>query len=110
MSTIDRTLVKSPPEVWLLISDPERAGAWMAALGATGEIGSEATGEEAIVWRPNDGGAARLELFICEKGWGTNVSIAADAAEGAPAQPDEVLEQLLEELASPERRPFAGVI
>lgn len=109
MISTERTLVKSAPEVWPLISDPERARAWMGALGALGGIVAEAEPEEAIVWRPEGDGDARLELSIAEKGWGTNVSISAEAAEGASVEVPEVLEQLLEELASPERRPFAGV-
>jgi hypothetical protein len=98
MASVERTLVKSPPELWGLIDDSGRARAWMATLGVDGHpAASDRRPEEAIVWASN---GARIEFALEEKGWGTQVSISSEAA-GARA-----LERMLDELASPERKPF----
>ena len=80
----------------------------MAALGAMGEISASAEPEKRVVWEAA-GPPCRLQLEIAEKGWGTNVSITAAADRGDDAI-ETFLEQLLEELASPERRPFSGAV
>jgi hypothetical protein len=99
-----RTLVKSPPEVWQLIDDEARVGPWLSELGAVaGEIEAiERQPEEIIVWRR--GPAASLAFEISGKGWGTHVEI--DASGGADEAA--ILESILDELATPERRPFSN--
>ena len=114
-SKASRTLVKSAPELWELADDLARMEAWMGGLvGSAEPIPVEVTDREPeriLAWRARNGepGAesphARIAIELAEKGFGTSVSITAqhaaptDAALGA-------LEQLLDELGSPERRPF----
>jgi hypothetical protein len=112
-SKAKRTLVKSPPELWELADDVARMEAWMAELvGAPRPIPVLVTDREperTLAWRVagDEEHSARIALELAEKGFGTSVSITAahprrdlDAAEA-------LLEQLLDELGSPERRPFA---
>lgn len=64
-----RTLVKSPPEVWQLIDDEDRALPWLRELGAAAEIEAiERRPEELVVWRAGEG--VRLGFEIAEKGLG----------------------------------------
>jgi hypothetical protein len=106
----ERTLVKSPPELWELIDDPELMGRWCAVLlGHAGGLPVEVTireTEERIAWRcAGPRGAVALDLSLAEKGFGTNVSIAAARESPDRLDPD-TLAGLLDELASPQRRPF----
>lgn len=104
----DRTLVKSPPELWELVDDAELMGRWCAELLGGGEplrvdVTLRETGER-LAWRSaSPGPGAAIELTLAEKGFGTNVSITA-ACEREPAEA--VLDELLDELGSPQRRPF----
>jgi hypothetical protein len=109
-----RTLVKSAPELWELADDVARMEAWMAGLtGATRPVQVEVTDREPeriLAWRASAGGAegesARIALELAEKGFGTAVAITAQhSIPDAPAAPA-ALEQWLDELGSPERRPF----
>lgn len=105
----DRTLVKSPPELWELADDPELQGRWCAALSGADEIlpvrvtarqsGARIAWRSAVPDRP-----VALELTFVEKGFGTRVAISAA---GGRDDAGDVLEALLDELASPQRRPFA---
>jgi hypothetical protein len=92
----------SPPEVWHLLDDPDNARLWIAELcGSEREVEAvERRPEQAIVWGAESSDAPRIGFELAEKGWGTQVSVTADAAE-------DVLEELLDRLAAPERRPFA---
>jgi hypothetical protein len=105
-----RTLVKSPPELWELADDVPRMEAWMAGLVGTAEpvpvdvVDREP--ERTLAWR-RAGGDARISLELAEKGFGTSVSITAEHTRPNPDEAEAVLEQLLDELGSPERRPFA---
>ena len=109
--TIERTLVKSPPELWELIDNPELMGRWSAELsGAPGGVVEvnvlEREPGERLVWEAADGDTC-IELVLAEKGWGTNVSIRItghDAGDGGGSVPEE---DLLDELGSPQRRPFS---
>jgi hypothetical protein len=108
-----RTLVKSPPELWELADDVARMEAWMADLvGAPRPIPVLVTDREQeriLAWRAagDEGRGARIELELAEKGFGTSVSIAAEHPRRDPDGAEALLEQLLDELGSPERRPFA---
>ena len=61
-----------------------------------------------LAWRTSgtELGGARIALELAEKGFGTSVSIIAQHSRPDPGDVDAALEQLLDELGSPERRPF----
>ena len=73
--------------------EPERILAWRA------QNGDRAAAE---AQRPT----ARIAIELVEKGFGTAVSITAQHTAPDPAAALEALEELLDELGSPERRPF----
>ena len=105
----DRTLVKSPPELWEEIDDPDLMRRWCALLTGRGEHVPVAVTRrengELLAWRSTDGGpGAAIELSLSEKGFGTRVEISAACEWDLPA---DMLESLLDELGSPQRRPFA---
>ena len=109
MPTIERTLVKSPPELWELVDDDELRGRWSAAvLGAFGAVEVsviERRPGECLVWEASAAGnQARFELILAEKGWGTKVSIRVTGSRARVQDGTE--ERLLDELGSPQRRPF----
>jgi len=111
-SKAKRTLVKSPPELWELADDVPRMEAWMADLVGTPDpvpvdvVDREP--ERILAWRAaGANGTARIALELAEKGFGTSVSITAVHAHPDANEAEAVLEQLLDELGSPERRPFA---
>ena len=109
MPTIERTLVKSPPELWELVDDDELMGRWSAtvlgALGATDLSVIERQPGERLVWEASaEGNEARIELILAEKGWGTKVSIRVTGVDARIEDGTE--ERLLDELGSPQRRPF----
>jgi hypothetical protein len=107
-SNADRTLVKSQAELWELVDDPELMREWCAYLTGSSEplpveVTARADGE-ALAWRSAQGAPpAAVELSLLEKGFGTKVSITATCE--APV-PGDTLESLLDELGSPQRRPF----
>ena len=76
-----RTLVKSPPEIWAEVSD---AGALARHLGEFGEIRITRTQPESLVeWEGEKAsGCVRIE----PTGWGTKVTLTAEAAE--PPEPE----------------------
>ena len=76
-----RTLVKSPPEIWAEVSD---AGALARHLGEFGEIRITRTQPESVVEWEGDlaSGCVRLE----PSGWGTKVTLTAEAADAARAR------------------------
>lgn len=108
-----RTLVKSAPELWQLANDRERMSQWMAGLlGHDASVAVEVTNREperVLAWQPvPPGPRARIELELAEKGFGTSVEITALCPDHSPEPADSMLEGLLDELGSPERRPFVG--
>jgi hypothetical protein len=76
----------------------------LGAAGAEIEVTRRAPGE-ALEWRPAGDANAAIELLLAEKGFGTNVTIEARRADGAEP-PSAMLEELLDELSSPQKRPF----
>ena len=111
-SKAKRTLVKSAPELWELADDIPRLEAWMAGLvGTQRPLPVDVTRREPgriLAWRTSAHGAGstRIALELAEKGFGTSVSITAQHSRPDPDGADAALEQLLDELGSPERRPF----
>jgi hypothetical protein len=107
-----RTLVKSAPELWELADDPGRMEAWIAGLAGTSQpMSVEVTDrqpERILAWRTTGAGGTdvRMALQLVEKGFGTAVSLSAVHSRPDLGDVDAALEQLLDELGSPERRPF----
>ena len=105
-----RTLVKSAPELWELADDLARMESWMAGLvGSAGTTPVEVTQREPgrlLAWRAAAGPAGRIAVELAEKGFGTAVAITAEHEGSAPGVAG-ALENLLDELGSPERQPFA---
>ena len=111
-SIAKRTLVKSAPELWELADDPARMQAWMSGLiGAGTPVTVEVTErdpERTLAWRSSPPGSpARISIELAESGFGTAVRITAEHGRPDPAEAIAALEGLLDELGSPERRPFA---
>jgi hypothetical protein len=111
-SKVKRTLVKSPPELWELADDVARMESWTAGLvGDSQPVAVEVTDREperVLAWRtaPAAGEQTRVALELAEKGFGTAVSITAHHPDPDPRHVHAALERLLDELGSPERRPF----
>jgi hypothetical protein len=111
-SQLKRTLVKSPPELWELADDVPRMEGWMAGLvGTPNPVPVTVTDRDprrVLAWRASGADVnARVELRLTETGFGTSVSITVDQSHTEQRAADAVLEQLLDDLGSPERRPFA---
>jgi hypothetical protein len=86
--TAQRTLVKSPPELWAEVSD---AGALAKHLGEFGEIRiTRLEPETTVAW---EGDRASGTVKLEPAGWGTKVTLTATATEvEAPAVPEPVVE------------------
>lgn len=108
MKTASRTLVKSLPEVWEEIDHPGRMEGLMSALvgRATSVEVYERVAESKLAWKAGDG--ARIEVELAEKGWGTNVSVSAENGQ-EPTKLEGWLDAMLDELATPQKRPFGGM-
>jgi len=78
-----RTLVKSPPELWAEISDVE---ALTGHLGAFGEIRiTRLEPETTVAW---EGDRARGTVELEPSGWGTKVTLTARIASEPPRDPE----------------------
>lgn len=106
-----RTLVKSAPELWEFADDLERMESWMGGFVGRGSVEVEVTERvpgRVLVWRAADAGSeARIAMALADRGFGTAVEITANH-EGEAPRAVSALERLLDELGSPERRPFAA--
>lgn len=104
---IERTLVKSAPELWELLDDPELMRRWSAALAGAADPGGIAVTRRdegrRLAWRTT-APAVALDLWLKGKGFGTAVTIMAATERELTGA---MLETLLDELGSPQRRPFA---
>jgi hypothetical protein len=112
-SNVKRTLVKSAPELWELADDMTRMQSWMGVLvGAGGPVSVEVVSREpgrTLAWRAAQPGPnAQIALELAESGFGTAVGITARHDRPDPGEASTALEDLLDELGSPERRPFAA--
>ena len=112
MESASRTLVTSPPELWELLDQPERMQGLMSSLvGHATEIEVFRREDGAhLGWEARDSSeAARIEVEIAEKGWGTHVELSAEKG-GDGVKLEGWLEAVLDELATPSKRPFGGVV
>lgn len=79
MAEAQRTLVKSPPELWAEVSDPD---ALTRHLGAFGDIRITRTEPETTVAWEGDRASGTVEL--APAGWGTKVVVTAEEPEPEP--------------------------
>jgi hypothetical protein len=109
MKTASRTLVKSAPEVWEQLDHPGRMQGLMCALvgHATDVSVYEREEESRLAWKAASD-EARIEVELAEKGWGTNVSVSAENGQ-APTKLEGWLDAVLDELATPQKRPFTDM-
>ena len=96
-----RTLVKSPPELWAEVSDP---GALARHLGEFGEIRITRTEPESLVVWEGEKAAGRVQLE--PSGWGTRVTLTAEAAVVEPPPPEPSEPEPEPEPEPPPRRGF----
>jgi hypothetical protein len=83
-SEVQRTLVKSPPELWAEISDPESLA---RHLGEFGEIRiTRVQPEQKVEWEADD---ASGTVVIKPSGWGTKVKLTVTRELAQPELPDE---------------------
>jgi hypothetical protein len=62
--------------------------------------------ESLLRWEASDDDTdAWIEVQLAEKGWGTNVKLKAESG-GEPTKLEGWLDAVLEELATPQKRPF----
>jgi hypothetical protein len=106
---VKRTLVKSAPELWELADDLERMEVWISGLAGAEQAEVEVTRREPghlLAWRAKPNTDCNIAIEMADSGFGTAVTITAQHA-GESTAAEGVLERLLDELASPERRPFS---
>lgn len=112
MQTASRTLVKSPPELWEMIDQPERMQGLMSALlGHATEVSVyEREPGSYLGWEAHENGEENwIEVEIGEKGWGTQVKVTANCSQGAHRL-EGWLDAVMEELSVPTKRPFSGMV
>jgi hypothetical protein len=106
---VERTLVKSPPELWAEVSDVEALTRHLAA--EFGEITiTRVEPETKVAW---EGEHASGTVELTASGWGTKVTLTAERREAAVVEPavvePAVVEPEPEPVAIPEPAPVAGV-
>jgi hypothetical protein len=108
-SEVQRTLVKSPPELWAELSDPTTLA---RHLGELGEIRIVATDpERAVDWEAAaaDGAEVSGRVEIEPSGWGTRVTLSASRLIVEPepdTEPEQASEpETLEVIPAPEPEP-----
>jgi hypothetical protein len=112
MESTSRTLVKSPPELWELLDHPERMQGLMSSLlgeAAAIEVFAREP-ENHLGWEVAEGGEpAWIEVELAEKGFGTNVKLSAENG-GKGTQLEGWLDAVMDELSTPSKRPFEGMV
>jgi hypothetical protein len=101
-SEVQRTLVKSPPELWAELSDPATLARHLGELGEIRIVRTEP--DRAVDWEAatTDGAQASGRVEIEPSGWGTRVTLSASRAIiGAAPEPKAQAE------AEPEPEPEA---
>ena len=79
---VQRTLVKSPPELWAEVSDVEALTRHLAAFGEITITRVEP--ESTVAW---EGEHASGTVELAASGWGTKVTLSARPAERADREP-----------------------
>jgi hypothetical protein len=105
-SEVQRTLVKSPPELWAELSDPATLGRHLGELGEIRIVRIEP--ERAVAWEATaDGGQLNGRVEIEPSGWGTKVTLSASraSADPQPEQAPEASEVIPEPEPGPELEP-----
>jgi hypothetical protein len=96
-----RTLVKSPPELWAEVSDVSTLARHLGEFGDIRITRLEA--ETTVVW---EGDRARGTVSLEPSGWGTKVTITAEAiAVEAEEEPEAVVAEPEPEAVAPEPEP-----
>ena len=102
-----RTLMKSAPELWELLDDELAMRHWSTQVcgndGPVEEIGRDAG--RMLAWRSEGGQSFAIKVRLEEKGFGTKVEIKAKSQARLN---DGVLDEVLDQLAEPQRRPFTA--
>ncbi|MGH2911497.1 MAG: hypothetical protein ACRDJ3_03370 [Solirubrobacteraceae bacterium] len=100
---VQRTLVKSPPELWAELSSPE---ALARHLGEFGDIKiTSVEPETKVEW---EAGTASGVVHLKQSGWGTKVTLSVTRNPSAPEEPAEplaVVEPIVEPEPTPEPEP-----
>ena len=93
-SEVQRTLVKSPPELWAELSDPTTLGRHLGELGEIRIVRSDP--ERAVEWEATaaDGAQASGRVELESSGWGTKVTLSASRI--LPIPESEAIEPELE--------------
>ena len=105
---VQRTLVKSPPELWAELSDPEALARHLAELGEIRITGVEP--ETKVEWEAEDASGV---VHLKQSGWGTKVTLSLTREAPEPEAPPEPepeplaeappeLEQVAEPIVEPE--------
>jgi hypothetical protein len=107
MVEVERTLVKSPPELWEVVDDLELMGRLGAELFGSHaiEVVDREPGKR-LAWQVSGRPEARAELALAERAWGTQVAIRVEKrGDRGEEFAGAVLERLLDELGFAQRRP-----
>src|SRR6476659_4778808 len=79
-SEVQRTLVKSPPELWAELSDPAALARHLGEIRIT-----RVQPEETVEW---EAGSTSGTITIKPSGWGTKVTLSVTRDPAAPASPE----------------------
>src|SRR3954447_21571322 len=101
MHSAQRTLVKSAPELWGELSDPDGLARRLAHFGEVRTTGLEP--EDTVAW---EGDRVRGTVRLEPSGWGTKVTLEVEPAEG-PEEPEVVAVAEPEPDPEPEAEPVA---
>ncbi len=104
-SEVQRTLVKSPPELWAELSDPATLARHLGELGEIRIVRTDP--DRAVDWEAAaaDGAQASGRVEIEPSGWGTRVTLSASRAVAEPVSEPEPEPEPIEAIVEPEPEP-----